>query len=114
MTILGIVTIAAVGATWLFRRGWLQYVFAVTAVFPQSAGLLIGDKGFPLFYLAIAVAAVLSVPKLLMLVAAARATDGSARVGHGSAAVRGAHAGPSRTPTDLIAVGLVIWGAVIS
>lgn len=96
MTILGIVTIAAVGAAWLIRRSWVQYVLGVAAVFPQTAGLLIGDKGFPLFYLAIAVVAVLSVPRLLMLIARPERTSGD------------------RTLIDLLTVGLVVWAGVIS
>ena len=69
MTVLGVITIALVAAAWLFRRGAIQYVLGVAAVFPQTAGLLIGDKGFPLFYLAIAVIAVLAIPRLLMALA---------------------------------------------
>lgn len=100
MTVLGIVTIVVVGAAWLLRRGALQYVLAVAAVLPQTAGLILGDKGFPLFYLAVAVIAVLGIPQLLLAIAHPRADLDTVR--------------PRRGSADLIAVALVIWGAVIS
>ncbi len=100
MTVLGVITVAAVVAAWLFRRGWLQYVLGVAAVFPQTAGLLIGDKGFPLFYLAVTVVAVLAIPRVLMAIARPQTAQDATR--------------PPRTTADILAVALVIWGAVIS
>jgi hypothetical protein len=100
VTVLGVITIAAVVAAWLFRRGWLQYVLGAAAVFPQTAGLLLGDKGFPLFYLAVTVIAVLAIPRLLMAIARPRAVPDATT--------------PPRTVADILAVALVIWGAVIS
>ncbi|MEO8261072.1 MAG: hypothetical protein ABI566_00770 [Pseudolysinimonas sp.] len=100
MTVLGVITIALVAAAWLFRRGAIQYVLGVAAVFPQTAGLLIGDKGFPLFYLAIAVIAVLAVPRLLMALARPqRAAD---------------EISPPRSVVDIVMVALVVWAGVIS
>jgi hypothetical protein len=100
VTVLGVITIALVAAAWLFRRGAIQYVLGAAAVFPQTAGLLIGDKGFPLFYLAIAVIAVLAIPRLLMAVARPRhAIDEVA---------------PPRAAVDLVMVALVVWAGVIS
>jgi hypothetical protein len=98
MTVLGLVTVAAVLAAWLFRRDAVQLVLGVAAVFPQTAGLLLADKGFPLFYLAVSVLAVLAIPRLLMALAAGRDTTAPSR----------------RHLVDLPAVGLVVWGAVIS
>lgn len=100
MTILGVVTIAVVAAAWLFRRGALQYVLGVAAVLPQTAGLLIGDKGFPLFYLALSVIAVLAIPNLLMALAHPRRAFDVIT--------------PPRTAVDIIAVALVVWAGVIS
>jgi len=100
MTVLGVITVVVVVAAWLFRRSALQYVLGVAAVFPQTAGLLIGDKGFPLFYLAVTVIAVLAIPQLLMALARPR------RVVDEIA--------PARSVVDLIAVALVVWGVVIS
>lgn len=102
MTILGVVTIVAIGAAWLFRRGAVQYVLAVAAVLPQTAGLLIADKGFPLFYLAVAMVAVLGVPRMLMAIARPH-SDIAADI-----------ARPRRTTADLVAVGLVVWAGVIT
>jgi hypothetical protein len=98
MTVLGLVTVVAVLAAWLFRRDAVQVVLGVAAVFPQTAGLLLGDKGFPLFYLAVCVLAVPAIPHLLMALAAPRRVT----------------APRSRRVVDLLAVGLVVWGAVIS
>lgn len=100
MTVLGVITVAAVLAAWLFRRGALQYVLGVAAVFPQTAGLLIGDKGFPLFYLAVTVVAVLAIPRLLTALARPRSVPDATT--------------PPRTTADILAVALVVWGVVIS
>lgn len=100
MTVLGVITVAAVVAAWLFRRGAVQYVLGVAAVFPQTAGLLIGDKGFPLFYLAVTVLAVLAVTRVLLALARPQETQDAVS--------------PPRSAADALAVALVIWGAVIS
>jgi hypothetical protein len=100
VTVLGVITIAAVVAAWLFRRGALQYVLGVAAVFPQTAGLLIGDKGFPLFYLAVSVIAVLAIPRVLLAIARPRRVVDEIS--------------PARSIADLLAVALVVWGVVIS
>lgn len=100
MTTLGLVTLVAIGAAWVFRRSWVQYVLAVTAVFPQTAALLLGDKGFPLFYLALAVVAVLGVPQLLFRLARPRPDLDTVR--------------PQRSWVDILAVALVIWAGVIT
>jgi hypothetical protein len=100
MTVLGVVTIVAVLATWVFRRGAVQYVLGVAAVFPQTAGVILGDKGFPLFYLALTVLAMLGLPRLLLALARPHASDDILR--------------PRRSLIDLLAVGLVIWAGVIT
>lgn len=100
MTVLGLVTVLAVAGAWMFRREAVQLVLAVAAVFPQSAGLLVADRGFPLFYLAVCVVAVLAIPTILMSLA--RRPEG---VDLGR---------PGRLSADIVGVGLVVWGAVIS
>jgi hypothetical protein len=62
--------------------------------------VLIGDKGFPLFYLALAIVAVLGIPRMLLALARPHAADDVLR--------------PRRTIVDLLAVGLVIWAGVIT
>ena len=66
---MGIVTALVVIAVWVLRRQWTQYVIGATAVFPQTAALVIGTNGFPLFYLAVVLLAVLSIPYLLAAIA---------------------------------------------
>ncbi|MDJ0333776.1 hypothetical protein QMG83_00915 [Salinibacterium sp. G-O1] len=100
ITILGIVTIAAVCAVWFLKREWMQFVVGVAVAFPQTAGLIVLGNGFPLFYLAVVMIAVLSIPYLLFAIAA-----------------------PDRVPAidsrgltvpDRLALALVAWAAVIT
>ena len=62
ITVLGIVTIAVVAATWFFKREWMQFVIGATVAFPQTAGVIVLGSGFPLFYLAVLLTTVLSIP----------------------------------------------------
>lgn len=94
-TILGIVTLVAILVVWFARREWTQYVVGATVAFPQTAGVIVAGNGFPLFYLAVAVLVVLSVPRILV---------GLARWGRPGI----------RWVPDLLAVLLVVWAAVIS
>jgi hypothetical protein len=98
VTVLGIVTVVAVVTVWLVRRQWTQYVIGATVAFPQTAGLIIGDNGFPLFYLATIVLLVLAIPHLLAALARQGAQRGSR----------------TRLAPDLIGVALVMWGGVIT
>ncbi len=95
VTILGIVTLVAIVGVWFARRHWTQYVVGATVAFPQTAGVIVAGNGFPLFYLAVVVLAVLSFPSILMRLS--RLTG----------------RGPRWAP-DLIAVLLVLWAAIIS
>lgn len=96
MTVLGILTIVALVGVWLVRREVTQLVVGATIAFPQTAGVVVAGNGFPLFYLAVAVLAVLSVPGLLVALA------------------RPPLAGATRFRSDLLAVALVVWAAVIT
>jgi hypothetical protein len=98
VTVLGIVTVVAVVGVWLVRRRWTQYVVAATVAFPQTAALIVGDNGFPLFYLAVGVLLVLSVPAALFAIAKPERLAPGAR----------------RFATDALAVGLLAWAAVIT
>jgi hypothetical protein len=99
MTLVGIVAVVALGAAWLFRRELVQFVLAAAAVFPQTAGIVVGENGFPVFYLAVATAAVLSAPQLLLAIAHPRGREDGTR--------------PPRTTAEIAAVALVVWAAVI-
>jgi len=98
VTLLGIVTLVAIAGVWLIRRPWTQLVVGATVAFPQTAGLVVDGNGFPLFYLAVLELAVLSAPGILLAVARPR-HDGS---------------GAFRFRSDLLAVALVVWAAVIT
>ena len=100
VTVLGVATVVVVGAAWLFRREALQYILAIAAVLPQTAGVILGDKGFPLFYLALAMIAVLGIPRLLMAIARPGTVDDTLT--------------PRRRLVDVLAVGLVVWAGVIT
>ncbi len=100
ITILGVATILVVCATWFLKRDWMQFVVGTLVAFPQTAGLIVLDNGFPLFYLAIIVIAVLAIPYLLF----ALATPGRVP----------AIASRGLSRPDLIALALVAWAAVIS
>ena len=100
ITTLGLVTAILVVTIWFAHRRWTQYVLAATAVFPQTAALVIGDNGFPLFYLAVVLVAMLSVPYLLLELAHPGTVPAVARRS-------------SRIP-DLLALTLVAWGALVT
>ena len=99
VTILGIVTLVAILGVWFVRREWTQYVVGATVAFPQTAGVIVAGNGFPLFYLAVVLLAVLAFPHALL---------GLSRLGR---APRGRR---ERMLPDLIGVALVLWAAVIS
>jgi len=99
VTVLGVVTLLAIVGVWVVRRRWTQFVVGATVAFPQTAAFVVADNGFPLFYFAIVVLLVLSVPHMLVALA---------RLGRGPAP-----AVPRLLP-DLIGVALVAWAAVIS
>lgn len=100
MTVLGIATAVAVIGIWFLRREWTQFVVGATVVFPQTAALVVGDNGFPLFYLAVVLIAVLSIPYLLL----GLAHPGTVRA---IASRRGFR-------PDLLALCLLAWAAVIT
>ncbi|MGN6503217.1 MAG: hypothetical protein ACTHKX_10020, partial [Pseudolysinimonas sp.] len=100
LTILGVVTLVAVGGVFVLRRRWTQLVLGATVAFPQTAGVVVGDNGFPLFYLAVVEVLLLSSPAILM---------GLARLG--TPAARPAR---GRLVADLAGVALVVWAAVIT
>ncbi|HTL40305.1 MAG TPA: hypothetical protein VL294_02385 [Pseudolysinimonas sp.] len=100
LTILGVVTIVAVGGVFVLRRRWTQVVLGATVAFPQTAGIVVGDNGFPLFYLAVVEVLLLGAPTILM---------GLARLG--TPAARPAR---GRLAADLAGVALVVWAAVIT
>lgn len=95
ITALGIVALIAILGVWFVRREWTQYVVGATVAFPQTAGVIVVGNGFPLFYLAVAVLVVLTVPQILV---------GLTRLGRPGI----------RWAPDLTAVLLVGWAAVIS
>lgn len=99
VTVLGIVTLVAIVGVWLVRRQWTQYVIGATVAFPQTAAIVVADNGFPLFYFAIIVLVVLSIPAVLV---------GLSRLGRGPAP-----AVPRRLP-DLLGVALVVWATIIT
>jgi hypothetical protein len=99
VTVLGIVTLVAIVGVWLVRREWTQYVVGATVAFPQTAGVIVADNGFPLFYLAVVVLLVLAFPHALL---------GLSRLGRARRARR------ERMLPDLVGVALVVWSAVIS
>lgn len=99
VTILGIVTLVAIVGVWFVRREWTQYIVGATVAFPQTAGVIVADNGFPLFYLAVVLLAVLAFPHALL---------GLSRLGRASRGRR------ERVLPDLIGVALVVWAAVIS
>lgn len=99
MTILGLVTIVAVVGAWIVRRRLVQFVLGATVAFPQTAGLIVGENGLPLFYLALAVVAALSVPALLVAVAGARGKPLPVS---------------RRVVSDIAGVALVVWASVIT
>ncbi len=88
ITVLGIVTVVVIAGVWLIRRRWTQLVVGATVAFPQTAAIVVDGNGFPLFYLAVVVLAVLSAPQLLVAAARRRAA--------GAAAVAAA---PASSPT---------------
>lgn len=96
VTVLGAVTIVALLGVWFVRRPWTQYVIGATVAFPQTAGLIVAGNGVPLFYVAVLLVVVLSVPRVLI---------GLSRLGAPRA---------ERLLPDLLAVLLVVWAAVIS
>lgn len=98
LTVLGLVTLVAVAGVWLVRRDATQLVVGATVAFPQTAGVIVGDNGFPLFYLAVVELMLLGAPAMLVALARPR-RDGSGR---------------ARFRTDLVAVALVAWAAVIT
>jgi hypothetical protein len=99
VTILGIVTLVAMVGVWFARREWTQYVVGATVAFPQTAGVIVAGNGFPLFYLAVVLLAVLAFPRALL---------GLSRLGR---APRGRR---ERLLPDALAVALVLWAAIIS
>jgi len=99
VTVLGIVTLVAIVGVWLVRRQWTQYVIGATVAFPQTAAIVVADNGFPLFYFAIIVLVVLSIPAVLV---------GLSRLGRGPAP-----AVPRRLP-DLLGVALLVWATIIT
>lgn len=99
VTILGIVTLVAIVGVWFARREWTQYVVGATVAFPQTAGVIVAGNGFPLFYLAVVLLAVLAFPRALL---------GLSRLGRAQRERR------SRLLPDALAVALVLWAAVIS
>jgi hypothetical protein len=96
LTVLGLVTVAAVAGVWVFRREWTQYVVGATVAFPQTAGVVVADNGFPLFYLAVVELLLLGAPALLFALA------------------RPARGDRSRLASDVVGVALVAWAAVIT
>lgn len=101
ITIIGIVTVAAIVGVWVVKRRWTQFVVGATVAFPQTAGLVIADNGFPLFYLAIVVLVVLSVPYVLFAIA--RPDDDMPALTR-----------RRRFLPDALLIALVAWAAVIS
>jgi hypothetical protein len=100
MTLLGIVTVVVIVGVWLIRRRWTQLAVGATVAFPQTAAIVVDDNGFPLFYLAVVLLALLSVPQLLMRAARPRrAADSDSR---------------RRFVSDALAVALVLWAIVIT
>lgn len=100
LTVMGLVTIVAVLGVWFLRRRWTQYVVAATAVFPQTAALILGDNGFPLFYLAIVLLMVLAVPHILYAIA---------RPEYAAATSARRWGWP-----DAISITLVLWAAILA
>lgn len=100
MTLIGLVAVVAVVGVWVFRRTWTQYVVGAAAVFPQTAGLIVGGNGFPVFYLAVTVLIALSVPYLLLALARPEAVPALTR--------------RRRFVPEIAGVALVLWAAVIS
>ena len=100
LTVMGLLTIGAVVGVWFLRREWIQFVVAATAVFPQTAALIFGDNGFPLFYLAVVLIALLSAPYLLFAIA---------RPGGVPALTARRWGWP-----DLIAIVLLVWAGIIT
>lgn len=100
LTLMGLVTIIAVVGVWFVRRSWTQYVLAGTAVFPQTAALILGDNGFPLFYLAVILVMVLGVPHILYAIARPEyaASVSSRRWGW----------------PDLVSVMFLMWAAILA
>ena len=99
VTILGIVTVVAVVGVWIARREWTQFVVGATVAFPQTAGVIVGGNGFPLFYLLMVVLVVLSFPRALYELSRL----GRVRRGR-----------QERLVADVVGVALVAWAAVIS
>lgn len=100
LTVMGLITIVAVVGVWYLRRSLTQYVIAATVVFPQTAALILGDNGFPLFYLAIIVLMVLAVPNTLYAIARPEyaASLSTRRWGW----------------PDLISITLLVWAAILA
>lgn len=100
VTVLGIVTLVTIVGVWSVRREWTQYVVGATVAFPQTAGVIVAGNGFPLFYLAVVLLAVLAFPHALL---------GLSRLG------RAPRRGQSeRAAADLVGMVLVLWAAVIT
>ncbi|MDP3207917.1 MAG: hypothetical protein Q8M65_02105 [Rhodoglobus sp.] len=97
---MGLLTIVAVLTVWYLRREWTQYVVAATAVFPQTAALILGKNGFPLFYLAIVLLLMLAIPNILYAIA---------RPEYGASLSSRRWSWP-----DLISITLVAWAAILA